>query len=387
MRKILGSVGYAAAVVMLVPALTLAASFFYVADDGSIGIGTSSPLHKLDVVGAIYSRLVTLTSSSTVAVNWNSGNVQTLTLSTSPTLTFSNGQAGGEYKLILKQDSTGGRTVTWPAGIKWAEGIVPTLTTSANGIDVIEFINDGTNYLGSYHLSYGNLNDNLVGYWKLDNNSNDASGNAHHGSDTSITYTGGNGILNQGAGLVHASSSYISVTDASALKPTGDFSVNMWIKTSYSTNLGNNINLFQSYSQNSIVSGIQIDLQTSDFKPRFVSGSGANNTLGSGYQQVVGNTALNDGNWHMYTFVYNGLTLSIYRDGASVPDNSVAWSTDPGYAGTNYVAIGIQNNAGTPSSLTGFEGSIDEVGYWGKALSATEISNLYNSGSALAYPF
>lgn len=139
---------------MLVPALTLAASFFYVGDDGSIGIGTSSPLHKIDVVGAIYSRLVTLSSSSTIAVNWNSGNVQTVTLGTSPTLTFSNGQAGGEYKLIVKQDSTGGRTITWPSTIKWENATAPTLSTGANKTDVISFIYDGSAYLGSYGLNY-----------------------------------------------------------------------------------------------------------------------------------------------------------------------------------------------------------------------------------------
>lgn len=119
---------------------------------GSVGIGNSNPQHALDVSGAMYSRLVT---ASAPTINWNSGNVQTFTLTSNPTLTFSNGQAGGEYKLILKQDSTGGRTVTWPADVQWSNGMAPTLTATANHKDVISFVKDGDGfYLGSFNLDY-----------------------------------------------------------------------------------------------------------------------------------------------------------------------------------------------------------------------------------------
>lgn len=136
----------------LLPVMTLAASFFYVDDAGNVGIGNSAPLHKLDVSGAIYSRLATATSST---ISWGVGNVQSLTLTSSPTLTFVGGQAGGQYTLILKQDGTGGRTVTWPASVLWPSGTTPTLTATANAVDSANFVYDGTNYLGSFTSSYG----------------------------------------------------------------------------------------------------------------------------------------------------------------------------------------------------------------------------------------
>lgn len=44
------------------------------------------------------------------------------------------------FMLILQQDATGGRTVTWWSGILWAGGSAPTLTAGANKRDVFSFI-------------------------------------------------------------------------------------------------------------------------------------------------------------------------------------------------------------------------------------------------------
>ncbi len=141
---------------ILLPLVSLGASYLFVNDNGNVGIGNTDPQHRLDVSGAIYSRLVTSTASSSAAtINWNDGNIHALTLGASNTdLSFTNGKAGGEYTLILNQDSTGGRTVDWPSSVKWPGGNAPTLTTDSNAIDVIRFVFDGTNYLGSFSLDY-----------------------------------------------------------------------------------------------------------------------------------------------------------------------------------------------------------------------------------------
>ncbi len=44
------------------------------------------------------------------------------------------------FVLVLAQDATGSRTVTWWSGIRWAGGTAPTLTATANKADVISFI-------------------------------------------------------------------------------------------------------------------------------------------------------------------------------------------------------------------------------------------------------
>jgi cytoskeletal protein CcmA (bactofilin family) len=53
--------------------------------------------------------------------------------------------------IAAKQDATGGRTITWPAGTKYAGGVVPPATTTANAIDIwsIMTYDGGTSYIVS----------------------------------------------------------------------------------------------------------------------------------------------------------------------------------------------------------------------------------------------
>jgi hypothetical protein len=51
--------------------------------------------------------------------------------------------------LILKQDGTGSRTVTWWSGILWTAGTTPTLTTTINKYDIFMFLRISSGvYLG-----------------------------------------------------------------------------------------------------------------------------------------------------------------------------------------------------------------------------------------------
>jgi hypothetical protein len=64
-------------------------------------------------------------------------------------LTFPTPVAGKSMTLVLIQDATGGRTVTWPATVKWSGGIVPVLSTGANKVDYFTFLcTDGSTWTG-----------------------------------------------------------------------------------------------------------------------------------------------------------------------------------------------------------------------------------------------
>ncbi|CAB5194753.1 Phage tail repeat like [uncultured Caudovirales phage] len=99
--------------------------------------------HKVGVAG------VTLTWAASVTWNCNFLQTATLTLGGTTTLTASGHVAGGTYVLILKQDATGNRAVTW-SGFKWASGTAPVISTSANAVDILTFVSDGTSLYGTH---------------------------------------------------------------------------------------------------------------------------------------------------------------------------------------------------------------------------------------------
>ena len=94
-------------------------------------------------------------TSASQTINLEDGNVVTATLSVATTtFTFSNPIASDDctsFTLILTQDGTGSRAVTWPASVDWAGGTAPTLTTTATtGVDILTFltVNAGTTWYG-----------------------------------------------------------------------------------------------------------------------------------------------------------------------------------------------------------------------------------------------
>lgn len=93
-------------------------------------------------------------SGAATTIDFASGDVVTLTLNASTTLTLNNPISGLYYLLKCVQDATGSRTITWPASVKWSGGTAPTLTTTASKTDLITFWWDGTNYFGTSSLNY-----------------------------------------------------------------------------------------------------------------------------------------------------------------------------------------------------------------------------------------
>jgi hypothetical protein len=93
-------------------------------------------------------------SSGTLTLNLENGNVFEVTQTENiTTANFTNPPAtgkAGSFKLILKQDATGGRTFAWPASVKWAGGVAPSLTTTSNAVNILNFItvDAGTKWYG-----------------------------------------------------------------------------------------------------------------------------------------------------------------------------------------------------------------------------------------------
>lgn len=92
--------------------------------------------------------LITSTGTGAQTLDWGSTTVRQFTFGAgNATFTFSNGSTNHTYTLIVIQDGTGSRTITWPSNVKWTAATGPTLTAAAGSKDVFFFVFDGTNFL------------------------------------------------------------------------------------------------------------------------------------------------------------------------------------------------------------------------------------------------
>jgi hypothetical protein len=100
------------------------------------------------------SSITTLADGATVVADLSAGNVFELTLGGNRTIDFQNPTAGQEFTLYLSQDATGTRLVTWDSVNDWAGGTDPTLTVTANAVDVLRFyVDSGGNIHGNHVIA------------------------------------------------------------------------------------------------------------------------------------------------------------------------------------------------------------------------------------------
>lgn len=97
--------------------------------------------------------LATLTDGATINWDLNTQQVAQVTLAGNRTLAApTNIQSGGTYILLVRQDGTGSRTLTFNSAYKFPTA--PFLSTTANSIDIFSFVSDGTNLFGSLSSGY-----------------------------------------------------------------------------------------------------------------------------------------------------------------------------------------------------------------------------------------
>ena len=223
------------------------------------------------------------------------------------------------------------------------------------------------------------LIDNLVSYYKLD----EASGNRldAHGSNTltdnNTVGQDASGKINAAALFVTANSEYFSAADNTIFDvTTGDFSVSFWYK---GTDPATSATLF-SKRVTASGQGFYAILNASDqvyFNPADESGTD--------YNEYRGSTDVADGTYKHIVITWDGTgnDAKIYVNGT---DETVVVTDDPDGLGsltnTSIFLIGAENAPGQYIA-----GSIDEWGFWTKVLSAAEVTELYNAGAGLAYPF
>ena len=92
--------------------------------------------------------------STAITLDLANGNVQKVTLNAASCTITLTGPAAGAMRamtLLVFQDATGSRTITWPASVKWGLSGTPVLSTGAGKMDIISLftVDGGTNWYGA----------------------------------------------------------------------------------------------------------------------------------------------------------------------------------------------------------------------------------------------
>lgn len=229
---------------------------------------------------------------------------------------------------------------------------------------------------------------NLVAYWKMD----EASGNPADSSGNGFTLTNNAsvsfnaGLINNGADAgTNLTSSYFSIANDLGIAG-GAVTISLWIKLNTEIPSGQYrfVGQFEATSQTQY--RIQYEYNAGTRRIGFVRG-------GSGLFDDIARitTTLGTAAWHHIVLVYDTTNVYGYLDNSvsgTTPSSGNGGSTTADFFGmisTFNEATGAASNDGVNSFYV--PAHLDEVGIWSRALSGTEVSELYNASAGLQYPF
>ncbi|MBS3155862.1 LamG domain-containing protein [Candidatus Woesearchaeota archaeon] len=211
----------------------------------------------------------------------------------------------------------------------------------------------------------GALTTNLLSYWSYDSNANDNYGSIH-GSASGATYTTTDCQLGGGCYSFGGDGDYISMS-SSSLAITGSMSVSLWIKP---TDTIDYQGLF-----------FRGDLANSLSYVFAITDQGANDNYGyyntNSNWKVFTDFIVDYGSWQHVVWTYDGTNMIVYKNNVASASQA-ATAPVSNLSHTNYVSA-----TWAPPNTFWVQGTVDEVAVWNKALTAAEVSSLYNSGSGM----
>jgi Concanavalin A-like lectin/glucanases superfamily len=219
----------------------------------------------------------------------------------------------------------------------------------------------------------------LLAYWQLESDSTDSVGSAD-GTDTGITYAAAK--VGSGATGFNGSSDKIVLSTTTSLKPTGGLSISAWVKLG-AVNIENRILTVGYENYPTAMSGYAFGINASNRAEIGI----ANNTgyaIGTHVGSLSNSSSVAVSTWTHVVGTWDGSTMKIYFNSGTPA--SGAWAGGLVYDATVRGGLGYQQvRVFGVDQDRWFNGDLDEVGLWDRAITADEVSYLYNGGSGRAY--
>ena len=235
-----------------------------------------------------------------------------------------------------------------------------------------------TNSCSSTVLST-NLQTNLLAWYPFCGNVNDQTSNNHNGTVTGTTTYINDRNNNPSSAFFFDGATKIKIPHNNSLNAF-PLSVSAWVKSS-DLSPGHIIGKYENATWNGW--GIAFDPKGSGFYLR-----GRNSALISGYDDYpeFSTPSMNDNSWHNLVFVVDQYSGRIYLDG--VLQDTQLWRGTPGIANSSWpmnIGYYAHTYAGIGSDTGYFNGTIDDIGVWGRALTDVEVQQLYSLQRAATY--
>jgi gliding motility-associated-like protein len=215
----------------------------------------------------------------------------------------------------------------------------------------------------------------LMGWWPLDGNANDISGNGYNGTAYGVTSVSDrNGNSNSAYSFDITSTGWgsakdrIVVTDdavANAWYQANAFTISTWIKLDVKTgSFANRPHTILGVWDGNGTAVMRHQISASNFQSTKL-----NSTINS-------STALVNNNWVHVVTSWDGDTLRHYQNGTAAGKSYLSYSIP---SSTNYADITFGELHMGNGHWYHFAGSMDDMGVWDRALSPREVEQLYTS--------
>ncbi|MEK7574182.1 MAG: LamG domain-containing protein, partial [Patescibacteria group bacterium] len=224
-------------------------------------------------------------------------------------------------------------------------------------------------YESGSNLNLANFQRGLVGYWKMDEVSgttaDDSSGRNNNGNVAgAITRRSGSECVNQNC-VETALGGNITIPYNPSLNLTTNVTYAHWIKiktavpaSSWPYSLGNDSHRY-------------IALRSSSNGASWMFEYGRNNPTCDGNSFTgTGSGSMGTNTWHYLAMTYDGSNIKIYLDGALASNNNFSLGFCNNPSSSYYIAQG----SASPGVYL-----VDDARIYNRALSATEISAIYNA--------
>jgi hypothetical protein len=200
----------------------------------------------------------------------------------------------------------------------------------------------------------------LLGWWPLNGNPNDASPNGNNFTNNGATNAADRfGAANSAYQFNGTSSHLTTSTFSHTFSDTGSFTVSIWVKK---TSTASGVAMMSG----TVTAGNFIWL---------VQGGASSMTFGTNKQQQAwfySSTPFTVNAWTHYVGTYSGNVMRFYKNGTLVGTLNYT------YTGTTQANMPLYVGKGISGGY--FTGILDDIGVWSRALTPAEIGALYTGG-------